>query len=601
MDELNFHAAFEAIKVLNASEGPASNIFEPKFEARHQAEQLRDTIVNVYRDEASSRALEQLCRCLVLIGTTMMEVEEEEEGYKEVCRAYQVMQWCVTAALPSIDAVRNVQAVEQDAILNTTSAECTVAASSGYPGCVGYMAVHNALGFYFSKADLGKAKTVLDRAEALYNEWAAWWEGQPAHCDIAEVPVSEDGTLRTGEISADRAAPILLRFYMDSSYTATLFFMAQLHTAQQNAATASQYCHRTLHYQLLSKQEFNRKSWATNALQLSGFYSSYFAYDKAFHCLVAGQKMMPASEEPEESKGLVAWAFGRFYLHRLHHYGRLLTGGEPDSEKDGMLAQLEKSWRDFPGMPPLQPQPPIITFDEARECFKEGIKWLQEAQACRPFESFCTEHIDIARDMVQLYAALQLFEPNRARRIAMMQRQAHLLEEFPDQLSFNAYPVVVRQLLYDLGSLYEDQMRLRVQQRKQPQPDEKPLTNNAFNAVVRKTLGYYERFCETWRHPTTHAIPDVLEEDSRVPFFRALMRRAQVQLSYAYRTPKEEYDGIGVSCKAYSRAIDFYEKNPLSKELDAEVSKEVELAREMLKLLPVKQRDLWTAYQRNSA
>ncbi|KAG5500289.1 hypothetical protein JIQ42_04626 [Leishmania sp. Namibia] len=601
MDPLTFHAAFEAIKILNASEGPASNIFEPKFEARRQAEQLRDTVMNVYRDEASSRALAQLCRCIVFIGTTLMEVEEEEEGYEEVRRAYQVMQWCAAATLPSIDAIRKVQAVEQDAILNTSSAACSVKAASEYAGCVEYMAVHNALGLYLSKVDLVKSKAVLQRAEAIYNEWAAWWEGQPVSCDIREVPISEDGTLRTSEISADRVAPTLLRFYMDSSYTATLFFMAQLHTAQRNTAAASQYCHRTMHYQLLNKQEFNRKSWATNALQLSGFYSSHFAYDKAFHCLVAGQTLMPTSEEPEDGKGLVAWAFGRFYLHRLHHYGRLLAGREPSGESDEAVAQLEKSWCDFPGMPPLQPQPPVTTFDEARECFREGIKWLQEAQACRPFESLCTEHIDITRDMVQLYAALQLFELNRARRIAMVQRQSQLLEVFPDQLSFNAYPVVVRQLLYDLGSLYEDQLRMRVQQRKDPQPDEKPLKDKALNALVRKTLRYYERFCETWRHPTTHVMPDVLEEDSRLPFFRALMRQAQVQLSYVHSTPKEEYDGIGVSCKAYGRAIEFYGNNPLPKELDEEASKEVELAREMLKLLSVKQRDLWVAFQRNSA
>ncbi|KAG5477087.1 hypothetical protein LSCM1_05428 [Leishmania martiniquensis] len=600
MDPITFHATFEGIKALNASEGPASNIFEPKFEARRQAEQLRDTVINTYRDEASSRALEQLCRCLVFIGTTMMEVEEEEEGYEEIRRAYRVMQWCAAATLPSTDAVRNVQAVEQDAILRAASAVNPVNASSEYAGCVEYMVVHNALGLYLSKVDLAKAKTVLGRAEATYDEWAAWWEGQPVFCDIKEVPINEDGTLRTSEIAADRVAPMLLRFYMDSSYTATLFFMAQLHTAQQNATAAAQYCHRTMYYQLLNKQEFNRRSWAANALQLSGFYSSHFAYDKAFHCLLAGQIWMPDSEEPEDGKGMVAWAFGRFYLHRLDHYGRRLSGRDPDGEKDEAVVQLKKSWRDFPGMPPLQSQPPVTTFDEARECFKEGIRWLQEAQACRPFESFCTEHISIARDMVQLYSALQLFDPNRARRIAMVQRQSQLLEKFPDQLSFNAYPVVMRQLLYDLGSLYEDQLRMRVQQRKQPRPDEKPLKDKSLNTLVRKTLGYYERFCETWRHPTTRVLPDVLEEDSRLPFFRALVRQAQVQLSYAHRTPKEEYDGIGASCKAFSRAIEFCDKNPLPKELSEEVAEEVALAREMLKLLSMKQRDLWAAFQRSA-
>ncbi|KAG5502949.1 hypothetical protein JKF63_04722 [Porcisia hertigi] len=600
MDPLHFHAAFEAIVTLGASEGPASNIFEPKFEARRQMQQLRDAIVDIYVTEASSRALEQLCRCLAFLGTTMMEVEEEGEGYEEVRRAYQVMWWSVGAALPSADAVREVKAVEQDEVLNNTSAACPLTASSEYRGCVGYMVVHNAIGLYLSKVDLGKAIMVLGRAEALYEEWASWWQDQPVHCDIADVPLREDGTLRTDEVATGRVVPTLLRFYMDRTYTATLFFMAQVHTRQQNAAAASQYCHLTMYYQLLNKQEFSRKSWATNALQLSGFYSSHLAYDMAFHCLIAGQTLMPATDDPEDSKGMVAWAFGRFYLHRLHHYGGLLTGRELENENDDVLAQLQRSWRDFPGMPPLQPQPPIVTFEEARACFREGMKWLQEAQACRPFESFCTEHIDIARDMVQLHAALQVFEPNRLRRIAMMQRQAHLLEGFPDQLSFNAYPIVVRQLLYDLGSIYEDQMRLRVEQRKQPSADEKPLKDRAFNAVVSKTLGYYERFCETWRHPTTHHLPDVLDEDSRLPFFRALMRRAQVQLSYVHSSPKEEYDSIGVSCKAYNRAIDFYNQNPLSKELDAEVSKEVELAREMLKLLAVKQRELWTAFQRAS-
>ncbi|KPA79737.1 hypothetical protein ABB37_05495 [Leptomonas pyrrhocoris] len=593
MDPLSFHTSLEAIKTLCASEGPAHNIFIPKFEARTQAEQLRDTVLNVYRDEASTLALQQLCRCLVFIGTTMMEVEEEEDGYAQVRRAYRVLRWCATAELPSTDAVREADAVLQDDIL---SCPAFVTEASGYAACAEFTAVHNAMGLYLSNVDLNQAKTVLDRAETLYLDWNKWWSTQPSHCDITEIPLDADGTLRVKDIPAEKVQPVLLRYYMDAHYTTTLFFIAQLHTAQHNTTAASQYCHRTMYYQLLNRQEFNAKSWASNALQLSGFYSSHFAYEKAYHCLLAGQTVMPASEEPEEAKGLVAWAFGRFYLHRLHHYAGLRTGDEP---KDDDVANLEEAWLTFPGIPPLQPLSPVTTFEEARECFKEGIKWLQEAQACRPFETSCTEHIDIARDMVQLYAALQVFEPSRARRIAMMQRQTHLLEAFPDQLNFNAYPVVVRQLLYDLGGLYEDQMRLRVQQRKQPLPEDKPLKDKAFNELVAKTLDYYDCFCETWRHPTTRQMPEVLEEESRLPFFRALMRLAQVQLSYAHSTPKAEYDGIGVACKAYTRVLEFHEKNPLPPDVSAQVSKEVELAKEMLKLLPVKQRDLWVAFQRS--
>lgn len=598
MEPLAFHAALEAVKTLNASEGPTYNIFIPKYEARKQAEQLRDTLLNVYRDEATTTALQQLCRCLVFIGVTMMEVEEEEAGYEVVRRAYHVLQWCAAGELPAVDAVRAVTAVPQEEILSSTS-PIMANEANGFAGCVEYVVVHNAMGLYLSKVDLSEAKVVLERAEKLYEQWEAWWRTQPEHCDITDVPLAPDGTLRGPEIPAATLSSVLRRYYMDTAYTSTLFFLAQLYTAQHNATAASQYCHRTLYYQLLNRQEFDAKSWATNALQLSGFYSSHFAYDKAHHCLVAGQTVMPPSEEPEEARGLVAWAFGRFHLHRLHHYAGLLTNSEPSEPDD--VATLTAEWVTFSGMPPLQPQQPVRTFDEARECFKEGIKWLQEAQTCRPFETACTEHIDITRDMVQLYAALQVFELSRARRIAMMQRQVHLLEAFPDQLNFNAYPVVVRQLLYDLGGLYEDQLRLRVQQRKQPLPDETPLKDRAFNALVTKTLDYYDCFCETWRHPTTKQIPDVLEEESRLPFFRALMRLAQVQLSYAHPTAKEEYDGIGVACKAYTRVLAFYEANPLPADVAPQVEKEVELAREMLKLLPVKQRDLWIAYQRRLA
>lgn len=597
MDSLQFHTAFEAIKTLNASEGPAHNIYIPKFEARRQAEQLRDTLLNVYRDSASTKALQQLCRCLVFLGTTMMEVEEEEDGYIVVRRGFHVLQWCASGELPLSDAVRDVAAVPQEDILNSTS-PALVTAATGYAAAVEFMAVHNAMGLYLSKVDLSQAKIVLDRAEALYTAWDAWWADQPGHCTIADVPIASDGTLRVQEMPADRVEALLLRYYMDTAYTSTLFFIAQLHTAQHDATAASQYCHRTMYYQLQNRQEFDPKSWASNALQLSGFYSSHFAYEKAYHCLLAGQAIMPVSEEPAESRGLVAWAFGRFYLHRLHHFAGLLTGGEPAKDD---VAELTATWLNFPNIPMPPPLPPIRTFDDARECFKEGIKSLQEAQECRPFETSCTEHIDITRDMVQLYAALQVFETSRARRIAMMQRQVHLLEPFPDQLNFNAYPVVVRQLLYDLGGLYEDQMRLRIQQRKQPLPDDKPLKDRPFNALVTKTLDYYDCFIETWRHPSSRQIPEVLEEESRLPFFRALMRLAQVQLSYAHSTPKEEYDGITVACKAYERVLNFYEKNPLPADVNAQVTKEVELAREMLKLLPVKQRDLWIAFQRSQA
>ncbi|RNC41719.1 putative L-ribulokinase, partial [Trypanosoma cruzi] len=125
-----------------------------------------------------------------------------------------------------------------------------------------------------------------------------------------------------------------------------------------------------------------------------------------------------------------------------------------------------------------------------------------------------------------------------------------------------------------------------------PMEGEKPLSDKKINAFTDKAQGFYRRFCDTWKEPQTNKIPETIDIDSRLPFFRSLMRLAHLQMKRFFKDPKEEYDNISASIVMFEKAIAFASSNPMNEEADAEV----QLAREMATLLPVRQKDLWRVY-----
>ncbi|CCW64323.1 unnamed protein product [Phytomonas sp. EM1] len=596
MNPSTFNEIFNDIVALNAKEGPSSNIFEPKFKAREQLEKLKETLISLYIANKSLITLQQLCRCLVLMGSIMIEVEESEEGALELRKAYRLLQYCIKGELT---ANLNVEPVTLEEVMHSTYQDPLK--EHHYAECVEFVRVHNALAIYLSNARPDDAIKILLLAEKAYQDWDRWYIAQQScACTIDSIPVGDDGRLRVEDIlqqgDAEYLKVITQRHEMDEAYTSTLFYLAQLHAALQNTTLASKYCHLTMYYQLMCKKEFSRKVWATNALHLSFFYSSYFAYGQALYCLKAGQIMMSKEDADESTSGLVAWAFGRYHMNRLEYYGSLIHN---PSDNNPPREDFVSYWKDFPieGLGPIEEQPDIVTLNDAREAFKAGEKALDDALKFHPFETSCTQNIQILQDKAKLHSYLSFFETNRSRKIAILQCQIDLLENIPDQLSFNAYPIVVRQLLYDLGSFYEDLINLRKKQKTNPKKGETPLTDLEYNALVNKCKGYYVRFCDTWKQPQTSVIPDVLDKDSRHPFFRSLLRLARVEINYAFSNAKEEFDAIGKTIEAYKKAIKFAEKNFTDEDLRKSVEKEEHMAKEMVNLLMIKQHDMSIAHQ----
>ncbi|CAD2217411.1 hypothetical protein AGDE_07414 [Angomonas deanei] len=585
MNVKTFATVFHDVAHLNNSEGPSYNVFEPKFQARDQMTTLRDTVVKLNTESPSLKALQQITLCLCFNAVNMIDTEEDEEALGVLQVAYAIMMRCVTKELtPDISTVKKTPM--EDIKKAIADGKHPLEDQDTHEGSVAYVTVMNALGYYFSLTSGPLAKDTLELAEKCYVDWNASFEKEETNPSLLDLTIDSDGRLVEGETDGEESTPARVRFEMENAYTSTLFFLAQVYGPL--GQPMARPCHLTVYRQLLLKREYSPVVWADNVIQLSSYYCQMALFGKAFHCLLAGKHVMPVDDDAEKTTGKVALAFGTFYVSVLSYYGELYATekGKTESEADSVELQwVGQYWVDFPGVPKAESFEPVTNFEQARAIFKEGLKWLHDAAAIYTFEDQCITHISILRYMSQLYAALGHFEADRNRGIAMIQRQIALVDKLPEQLNFNAYPTDYRQLLLDLGELYMNMLELRGQQRRFPTEGEVPLKDGAYNTLVDRTVNYFKEFCDTWCDPRTKVIPDVLNEDDRLPYFTALMRLAQAQLRYITKSPMAEYENYGVAIDRFKKVIDFAKANQMPED---KIKKELDVAEQLVSVLTAK-------------
>ena len=390
---------------------------------------------------------------------------------------------------------------------------------------------------------------------------------------------------------------------MDDLGTQTIFFLAQAYGAQSNIEESSKYCHQTMIRQLLGKKEFSRKEWATNAVHLSGFYNTIGAYGVAMHCLLAARAMMPTENPSEETLGVVAWGFVKFAKGRLHHARSVKGEANEKAASVGVTVRefLQKCpwWQDFavPGVPPPTDVGPICDFESAREMFKLGNKEAQEAAKWYTYESSCPDYIAIQQDVAALYGLLIHWESDFERVMAMHQRRIDALKSFSKELHFNSYTTLIRQLDYDVGEMWADVLDMRVKQyQDESRVLGKPWSSKRINEVQANAVACFEKFFKSCYEKDKEELPKGLDKELYVPLFRVLQRLARLENRRIYKTPQEEYDAIGSTIVRYNALLKYVDTYNLGGHPD--LQQEISMARELVTLLPAKQRDVHRVFAR---
>lgn len=553
MDSAAFSQTLNSIRDLDASPGPSRNVFEPKFEARTQAEALRNSLLNSFKAVPSIDTQLQLAQVFVFLGMNFHETEEDKNAEQALCKAYTMAKTAMKSELYDFESqpAMSVAEILHEEISTTSFAAERVAR---------WIETLNALGVVLAgRPDVEErvhdARKILHVAERTYDE-------------TTSRDVSED-----------------CRTELNRLMTNTVFYLAQAYGAVGDVKGSSKYVHLTMVRQMRSKVEFNRKDWATNAIHLAGFYAGEGLFDCACHCLSAARVVMPQHPADEETLGVVAWGFGKVFktMLKLAAAGREATAN-PVPDRFGRF----QWWVDLPveGAAPPAPVALPSNFAEAVVVFRTAVTELKLAATFYTFDTCCPDHIAIHQDISECYKYLIEFEADTERQAAMHHRRIEALKPFPESIAFNAYATLIRQLWFDLGESASDLFDLRDKQRQSREG--KPLSERQCNHLCRTAIGYYQAFLRTFADKQGNQ-PTKVEVELKTPYFRALMRIARLEGKIVSKSPEDEYKRIGDVIKLYDDILRFVEVNKIA---GPETAIEVDLARQMKELLPGKQRDI---------
>eukprot|EP01084_Bolivina_argentea_P223968 378830_1 len=425
---------------------------------------------------------------------------------------------------------------------------------------------------------------------------------------------------------------------LQSEFTHTLFYIAQLYKNLGNAEKSSLYCHRTLQRQLKHDQAtLNKKEWVNNAVNLATFYLSSGKFRQAIHCLEAASKMSEGiqssddaaddaddvnifddDEEEKKMKADIEQSWGVLYSEMLKKSYDINTVIATQNEKlthesvasdEKALAntqtlitldeklKIDNSVIMFDGIELKEPPEMELasTYNEAKELFLPGLNHLMNASGFYVLDGFVTDHTKISQSISTLYKYLAFFEKDLSTKCKLHKRRINLLKEIESQLSVNAYEDLVQDLCYELGSVYEnmgslkkeiyDSKRVKHADNTLSVDDRKQIKK--INDLYSKAIHYLSKYVNIFEYPPNAQSKEMQEipEQYRFEYFQAHFLMAALfgkLLDGGDKT--EQINNAKKALFGYTHIVNFYaEKGPID---GCEV--QCGIAKEMKDLLPLK-------------
>jgi len=438
----------------------------------------------------------------------------------------------------------------------------------------------NAMGALCSgRAELDDALTWLSKSEAVYSKHRGrWGRAASAHrqqqgdasASAAAAATAAGGSSSAADDSAATSSSSRTWDDVETNFTSTLFYMAQVHGHAMRKSESAIYCAATLQRQLQSKQ-YKLSEWVQNCLQLAGYYVNYNAFALGEYCLMAASKVADLAQQqaapagssgggtapeqqaatagssgggaaPEQQAGPagssgggtapeqqvlegdvaanrdLAWA--KFYMQRLassynvHCEGVELDMLYPNLESFPDILIFEELALPAPDKLAWGAAALTSSFEGARELFNSSMTHFKAALTFYELDGWVTEHCNILMDISNLYRCLAGFEPDMHRRVLMHKQRASRLEPLHGALNPEFFLGLVRSVDLELGNVYREIMELREEEGQGPAK---------VSAAGREAVRYYRHFLDTFRNPRGPGgeLPDRVDADSERYFLLA--------------------------------------------------------------------------------
>lgn len=245
----------------------------------------------------------------------------------------------------------------------------------------------------------------------------------------------------------------LNRKTFEHNFTLTIFYYAQAFTKLGFRKKAIKYCSMTLKRQI-DLNEYDLKDTIINCINLSEFYIENQHFAQAEYVLIAASALLPEDlNKKKKIRAMVQMNLGKYFLERLKFAVRQTKEQIWISESEELYSIVNKRIVTFQNMNILWPKiEDIRDIEQAKLLFRLGNTQLKKALEYYLLDGFVTEHINISRDISQLYKNLSFFETDNNRVFAMIDRRVNMLESILSEINPKRFMVQWQVIIYYLIS-----------------------------------------------------------------------------------------------------------------------------------------------------
>jgi hypothetical protein len=308
-----------------------------------------------------------------------------------------------------------------------------------------YQELYNNLGIvFYNKGEIKKGLQYLGKAEQMYKIFNDLTGIVYTNSFSQFMQNCAKESNKTNDSSVTDKLEFF-NFYIDGglnkksfeqNYTLTIFYYAQAFTKLNFRKKAIKYCSLTLKRQI-EFNEYDLKDAIVNCINLSDFYIENQHFAQAEYILIAATTLLP--EDPNKKKKLragIQMQLGKYFLERLKFAVRQTREQVWISDNEELFQVTNKRIVIFVTLNIVWPKiEDIKDIEQAKLLFRLANTQYKKALEFYKIDGYVTEHIQISRDISQLYKYLTFFETDNKRIFAMFERRISLLEPILNQIN----------------------------------------------------------------------------------------------------------------------------------------------------------------------
>lgn len=562
------------------------------FKSKYKARDLYNELKNMLRDKVDAICSEKGCVVILcidfLLGQNYVDTEEfsEGEGYFH-------------------SIIKTLKDKEHDLELSLSLQMHTL----------------NNLGFLASQR--GNINECMDYFSQAQNLFLDWKENQGN-----DAPLSYQEYFNEFHGSEDEKASQRNHSF-ESTYTHTLYYLAQGFAKQEKSGLSAHYCHMTLQRQL-KMNDYNPVDWGLNAATLSQYYVTSDKFPEARHCLSSGshvfeQSLSDETELSEQEQEIQdqrkadldrCWIkYGLALLEasrdKMLSEAENLDVGESESETTTQSANIQNDHNsDASDLPsgsnsidknssdkPFEQfeleltsyeekitDKLVRTYDEARKIFVFMIEKINSAQKFYTLDTHASDGVEIIQDNSKAYKLLAFFELDMQKQCIMHKRRVDMLSSILSELNPKYYLLVCRQLMFELAETYSTMADLKLSLIEMGQAHVSPHTTSKINKLSLDSIKQYEAYIDSLKDNKPELPEDFPPGDVR-PALVAYFCIGRLYSKLIEPDLARRLMFMQLSMDYYKKVVDYCSTHSDAKSL---VSSELSICEELVELMPLK-------------